>query len=145
MKKSLILSIAITNLIGCTAHLDELKTESSQAVNVNNFKTICIFDYTPNIKYESIKNYRSGSNFFGSVSSVMPKFLDYADRLNGNAIINYSGGQHFGFWPWRLVRPIVSGTAINWPNKNNKSCKELGGRIYAIKSNRKVFDITNQI
>ncbi len=44
----------------------------------------------------------------------MAKFINYTDRLGGNTIINYEGGQSFGFWPWRIVRPVVYGTAVDW-------------------------------
>lgn len=144
--KKLLLSLTMAGILaGCTTQLDEIQETTSTNVNIDNFKTICIFDYTPNIEYKSLKYYKSGRNLIGPVSSVMPKFLNYADRLDGNTIINFEGKQRFGFWPWRIVRPIAYGTAVDWVAKNNDSCKSLGGRVYAIKSNKKVIDITDQI
>ena len=144
--KKLVLSLFTASVItGCTTPLDEIYETTSTNVNVDKFKTICIFDYTPNIEYSSIKYYKSGSNLIGPVSRVMPKFLNYADRLDGNTIINFEGKQKFGFWPWRLVRPVVYGTAVEWEAKSDASCKQLGGRVYAIESHRKVMDVTGQI
>jgi hypothetical protein len=45
----------------------------------------------------------------------------------GNAVGNYHEGQRFGFWPWRLVRPVASGDAITILNTRGKSCVEMGG------------------
>ncbi|GHA32701.1 hypothetical protein ACFFLZ_05275 [Photobacterium aphoticum] len=145
MKKLLLAFIATSALVGCSTPLDTIQTDTPNGINVKNYKTVCLFDYTPNIEYTSLKYYRSGRNLFGSVNSVMPKFVNYADRLDANTIINFEGGQRFGFWPWRFVRPVVYGTAVDWPTKSNESCKYLGGRVYAIINNKKVIDITNKI
>ncbi|WP_157037852.1 hypothetical protein [Photobacterium aquae] len=147
MKNLITPLIAVLTLVGCATPLDEVQVQTSKAniEKINNYKTICVFDYNPNIEYTILKSYRSGRNLFGSVGSVMPKFLNYSNRLDGNTIINFEGGQRFGFWPWRLVRPVVYGTSVDWPAKSNESCKELGGRVYALENHRKVLDITDQI
>lgn len=147
MKKLGIIGIILLFTSGCTTVvLDSIHAENSQnIVPVEKFKTMCIFDHTPNVDYQSIKYFKVGKGSYGPVSSIMPKYVNQADLLGGNAIINYRGGQRFGFWPWRIVRPVAYGTAVKWEEKSNVECKTLGGRVYAMQSDRIVIDITDQI
>jgi hypothetical protein len=48
-----------------------------------------------------------------------------------DAIINYNGAQRFGFWPWRLVRPVLTGTAIKWNGAHAPDCVATGGSTLA--------------
>jgi hypothetical protein len=75
----------------------------------------------------------------------MPKYVNQADLLGGDAIINYRGGQRFGFWPWRIVRPVTYGTVVKWEEKTDIEYKTLGGRVYAMQSDRIAVDVTDQI
>ncbi len=147
MKKLVISGVILLSMTGCTTvALDSINAVIDQPLNnVQNFKTMCIFDSTPNADYESIKYFKVGKGTYGPVSSIMPKYINYADRLGGNTIINYRGGQRFGFWPWRIVRPVVYGTAVQWEAKTNQKCKSLGGRVYAMQNDRLVRDITDQV
>lgn len=147
MKKLGLIGIVFLFASGCTTvSLDSINAVNNQPLDtINNFKTMCIFDNTPNVDYQSIKYFKVGKGIYGSVSSIMPKYINYADRLGGNTIINYRGGQRFGFWPWRIVRPVAYGTAVKWEAKSNETCKSLGGRVYAIETDRLVRDITDQV
>ena len=51
--------------------------------------------------------------------------LNVHNQVGGNVVINYNASQRFGFWPWRIVRPVVWGTAVKW--KTPVDCKQLGG------------------
>jgi hypothetical protein len=132
---------------GCTTvALDSMHAKNDQTLDgIENFKTMCIFENTPNAEYETIRKFKVGKGTYGPVSSVMPRYVAYADRLGGNTITNYHGGQRFGFWPWRIVRPVAAGTAVKWKEKTDVKCKTLGGRVYAIQSDEKVWDITDKI
>jgi len=147
MKKLGILGIVLLLATGCTTvKLDAIHAEVPQdLIPVENFKTMCIFDNTPNVDYQSIKYFKVGKGSYGPVSSIMPRYVNHADLLGGNTIINYRGGQRFGFWPWRIVRPVTYGTAVKWEAKTNGKCKSLGGRVYAMQSDRIVVDVTDQI
>ncbi|MFA0521315.1 hypothetical protein AB4501_30635, partial [Vibrio sp. 10N.222.55.E8] len=92
-----------------------------------------------------LKPLKAAKGSYGSVSRVMPKFLNNADRVGANTVVNFQGSQRFGFWPWRIVRPVIYGTGVNWKGKSDLECKALGGRVYAVESNRRVYDITNYI
>lgn len=67
-----------------------------------------------------------GKNTYGSVTDLYPKILDKAAKLNADAVIHYNASQRFGFWPWRFVRPVMTGTAIKWQS-TPPSCQSLGG------------------
>lgn len=56
---------------------------------------------------------------------LYPRFAERAHQVGGNVVINYNASQRFGFWPWRIVRPVVWGTAVKW--KTPVDCKQLGG------------------
>lgn len=147
MKKLTIAAVVLLFTSGCTTvTLDSIHAENDRVLeDAQNFKTMCIFENTPNAEYDTIKKFKVGKGSYGPVSSVMPRYVAYADRLGGNTITNYRGGQRFGFWPWRIVRPVAAGTAVKWKEKTDVKCKTLGGRVYAIQSDERVWDITDQI
>lgn len=145
MNKVLVI-IGCILLSGCSADLSTLQEGNLVSANyAKNMRTKCVFDSSPNIEYQSFKPLKAARGTYGSVSRVMPKLLNNADRAGANTVVNFQGGQRFGFWPWRIVRPVMYGTGVNWKGKNDLECKALGGRVYAIESNRRVYDITNSV
>ena len=50
-----------------------------------------------------------------------------AKAAGADAVIHYNGSQRFGFWPWRFVRPVVTGTAIKWEPARDVDCAAAGG------------------
>lgn len=91
---------------------------------------ICLYKGAPPVEYEVIRFYRVGKNSYGGVNDVVPKFVQTARRLDADAVINYWGSQRFGFWPWRLVRPVMQGTAVKWKEGQEVSCEATGGTLY---------------
>ncbi|MBD1573242.1 hypothetical protein HC725_08155 [Vibrio sp. S17_S38] len=145
MKKVLPLVAIILFISGCTStNLASIQDPKLVLpTDISHMKTMCIFDNIPNLDYENIRDFKAGKGTYGSVANIMPKFIHYADRLNANTVIDFHAGQRFGFWPWRIVRPVAYGTAVKWKNKSDSECKSLGGRVYAIESNKRVYDMTN--
>jgi hypothetical protein len=89
----------------------------------------CFFAHLPpsNQKYKVIKNIKIGKGSYGSVTDILPKMAEYAQLRGADAIIDYSGSQRFGFWPWRVVRPVVRGVAVQWSDPKPVSCESIGG------------------
>jgi hypothetical protein len=60
---------------------------------------------------------------------VLPKLIEKSRSLGADAVIDYNGSQRFGFFPWRFVRPVVSGTAIKWTPPRSVDCEAIGGHL----------------
>lgn len=78
-------------------------------------------------KYKIIKNVKIGKNSYGGVRDVLPKMAEYARLRGADAIVEYNGSQRFGFWPWRMVRPVVRGVAVQWTEPKPAGCEAIGG------------------
>ena len=78
-------------------------------------------------RYARIKEMKMGKGTYGSVRDILDEFAVDARKAGADAIINYSGSQRFGFWPWRMVRPVVRGTAIKWTGDVKPDCQKAGG------------------
>lgn len=77
--------------------------------------------------YTRVKEMKLGKSTYGQVREILDEFASSARAAGADAIINYSGSQRFGFWPWRMVRPVVKGTAIKWTGESKRDCKSAGG------------------
>lgn len=89
----------------------------------------CFFAGAPSVdnKYRVIRKLKVGKGTYGGVKEILPKFASYARKIGADAIINYTGSQRFGFWPWRMVRPVVQGEAIKWSDPQKHDCAAIGG------------------
>ncbi|BCF94322.1 MULTISPECIES: hypothetical protein [Paraburkholderia] len=89
----------------------------------------CFFAHLPpaSQKYKVIKNIKIGKGSYGSVQDILPKMAEYAQLRGADAIVEYNGSQRFGFWPWRLVRPVVRGVAVQWTDPKRSDCESIGG------------------
>lgn len=93
------------------------------------FNEFCYFETEPQgaaFKIVKKKTVVAG-NVYGSPDALLPKLEEKVKTQGGNSIANFNASQRFGFWPWRAIRPIVSGDAIQIMNAHGKSCAELGG------------------
>jgi hypothetical protein len=88
----------------------------------------CFFAHLPpaDQKYTVVKKLKVGKGTYGGVSDILPKLAENARTRGADAIIEYSGAQHFGFWPWRMVRPVVHGVAVKWTG-STPDCEASGG------------------
>jgi len=110
-------------IAGCssTARLNSM--EQAQSLE------ICLFTGIPpsDLSYTKLKRVKVAKGSFGSVVDILPEFAHQAKSLKADAIINYAGTQRFGFWPWRIIRPIARGEAIKWNSDAKPKCDEIGG------------------
>lgn len=102
---------------------------TSIATNAQDTLGICLITGLPSIdvKYEKIRRIKVGKNSYGGVADILPLLAERADALGANAVVNYMGSQRFGFWPWRVVRPVVRGVAVKLDVKSGQTCKSIGG------------------
>lgn len=91
--------------------------------------TLCFFagGPPPDVKYEVIRKLKAGKGTYGSVKDVLPRLASLAISRGADAVINYNGSQRFGVFPWRLVRPVVSGEAVRWLESPKQDCHSMGG------------------
>lgn len=87
---------------------------------------ICAIKGTPDsTQFQIKKHIKVAKGTYGSVVELYPRFAERAHQVGGNVVINYNASQRFGFWPWRVVRPVIWGTAVKW--NTPVDCKALGG------------------
>lgn len=93
------------------------------------FGKFCLISGAPPASdgYTVIRKLKVGKQSYGSVRDVLPQLVGQARSLGADAMVSYNGSQRFGFFPWRLVRPVVSGTAIKWNAPGPKDCTAQGG------------------
>ncbi len=89
----------------------------------------CLFAGTPraDLKYTIVKEVKLAKGSYGGVKDVLPAFVADAKSAGADAIIDYAGTQRFGFFPWRLVRPVLRGTAVKWESTSAVDCEKAGG------------------
>ncbi len=94
-----------------------------------NWLSMCLFGGKPpaDSKYHVVGKVKLAKQTYGTARELVPKLVNQARAAGGDAMMDYSGAQRFGFWPWRLTRPVVSGTAIKWDEAPTKECREMGG------------------
>ena len=92
----------------------------------------CLYGGKPtgDARYKAGKNVKTSRETYGSVLDELPRFVATAKAEGADAVIDYNGAQHFGFWPWRLVRPVASGVAIKWDGPA-PDCAASGGATFA--------------
>ena len=83
------------------------------------------------VKYALLKSLLLERQTYGGVQPLTMQLVGQARAVHADAIINYNGAQHFGFWPWRVVRPVVSGDAVRIENPEAFDCARLGGEFYS--------------
>ncbi|MFM0000652.1 hypothetical protein PQR57_06465 [Paraburkholderia dipogonis] len=110
----------------------ELNTTAAphSAVNLpGGLGDFCFFAHLPpaSQKYRIIKDLKIGKGTYGSVEDILPKMAEYAQVRGADAIVEYTGSQRFGFWPWRMVRPVVRGVAVQWTEPKPPGCESIGG------------------
>lgn len=116
MKKIILISVS---LVFCSnlAFADE-NTSPTQS-------SLCLFSGTPAVEFKTIKRIKVGKGTYGSFTDLHPRLHQIADKYKANAVINYNVSQRFGFWPWRIVRPVGTGTMAHINTAFD--CKTLGG------------------
>lgn len=105
------------------------KDEAERRKLASHLQDFCFFSGRPpsDQKYTIVKKLRVGKGTYGGVKDVLPSLADRARKNGADAIMNYAGSQRFGFWPWRFVRPVVRGVAIQWTGASKLDCAAIGG------------------
>lgn len=103
--------------------------DESASQRLEDVGLLCFFAGKPpsDVKYTVIKRLKVAKGTYGGVTQILPKFASQARGYGAHAIIDYTGSQRFGFWPWRMVRPVVRGTAVKWSTPTSQDCATLGG------------------
>jgi len=92
----------------------------------------CLYGGKPtgDARYKAGIGVKTSRETYGSVLDELPRFVATAKAQGADAVIDYNGAQHFGFWPWRLVRPVASGVVIKWDGPA-PDCAASGGATFA--------------
>jgi len=126
-KLTFALTLSASVFAGSYAFAEEAATEQDPPSTTN----ICALKGVPpsDFKYKVVKKLKLGKGSYGSVTDIQPKFAQLALNVGADALIYYNGSQRFGFFPWRMVRPVITGTAIKWDkgNKQSFACTANGG------------------
>jgi hypothetical protein len=93
-------------------------------------RPICVTPVTPTTtQYTVVKQLKVGKGSYGSVDEAITMLAAKARKAGADAVINYTGSQRFGFWPWRFVHPVVRGTAVKWASGPAFDCTASGGTL----------------
>lgn len=117
MKKVVFISLSLALCSGF-AFANEDTSSATQS-------SLCLFSGTPSVEFKTIKKIKVGKGTYGGFTDLYPRLHQIADKYQANAVINYTASQRFGFWPWRIVRPVGMGTMVKINTAFN--CKALGG------------------
>ena len=141
MKRIHILAIALTMAHAAHAADDENKATSatppppaaSAVASTMPNGDFCLYAGSPpsNVKYRSIGHVKLGKGTYGGVRDELPAFVAEARAKGADAVTNYNGSQRFGFWPWRLVRPVLTGIAVKFDEGKSPDCESSGGSTLA--------------
>ena len=93
----------------------------------------CLYAGSPpsDATFRSIGRVRLGKGTYGGVRDELPAFVAEARAKGADAITNYNGAQRFGFWPWRMVHPVLTGIAVKFDAGKVPDCAGTGGATLA--------------
>lgn len=111
-------------------------------------RQLCVFDHgaPADSRFSVVSKLKVAKGTYGGVKEILPELARDAIAVKADALVDYNSSQRFGFWPWRMVRPVVTATAIRWREAPTRSCEEMGGvRLEAILlNNRSPEDMAQQ-
>ncbi|MFG6489672.1 hypothetical protein ACG04R_23550 [Roseateles sp. BYS78W] len=92
-------------------------------------RDLCVFDNgaPADVPHQIVRKLKVAKGTYGGVKELLPKLVEEALASKADAIADYNSSQRFGFWPWRVVRPVVTATAIRWDEPPRKTCEAMGG------------------
>lgn len=126
-------AVAMVTVLADEAEAVSEKSEVAQPVIPASNQDFCFFSGKPpsDITYSKLKDVKVGKGTYGGVKEILPKLVVEAKEAGADAIVDYTGSQRFGFWPWRMVRPVVRGTAVKWVGDKKPDCAAIGGTTLA--------------
>jgi hypothetical protein len=127
-----IYSACLLTLFATTASAVQATDSPATAATSQGDSRICVVAGTPPApaQYTVIKQLKIGKGSYGSVDDAIAMMVVKARKSGADAVINYTGSQRFGFWPWRFVRPVVRGTAVKWSAGSTFDCVASGGSLH---------------
>lgn len=92
-------------------------------------RDLCVFDNgaPSDMPHQKGAKLKVAKGSYGGVKELLPALVQQALAARADALVDYNSSQRFGFWPWRVVRPVVTATAIRWNERPSKSCEAMGG------------------
>ncbi|WP_457321171.1 hypothetical protein [Roseateles sp. P5_E11] len=92
-------------------------------------RDLCVFDNgaPSDMPHQKLQQLKVAKGTYGGVKELLPALVQQALVNKADALVDYNSSQRFGFWPWRVVRPVVTATAIRWNEAPRKSCEAMGG------------------
>ena len=132
MKKTLLLAVSFVAfaMVGCSnySHRDYTEVPLADGEEFVPPTVFCAFeDFPQGVPFKVLGVVKAAKGTYGGAAYLRPIIQERVNAKGGNAVGNYHEGQRFGFWPWRVVRPVASGDAITILNTRGKSCEEMGG------------------
>ncbi|MEX3946653.1 hypothetical protein AB4Y40_02650 [Paraburkholderia sp. EG287B] len=142
-KRPIVAALIAMGVLTCTAYAADSPADPTSEEELNLASAVanpstdrasslgdfCFFSHLPpsEQKYKVIRKLKIGKGTYGSVQDILPKLAAYAQSNGADAIVEYTGSQRFGFWPWRMVRPVVRGVAVQWIDPKPVTCESIGG------------------
>ena len=141
MNKTCILAIAVLMAHGASAAeeptaaapiIPAAPSASATASTIPN-ADFCLYAGAPpsDATYRSLGRVKLGKGTYGGVRDELPSFVAEARAKGADAITNYNGAQRFGFWPWRMVHPVLTGIAVKFDAGKVPDCAGTGGATLA--------------
>lgn len=132
MKKSILAVVWIVAGVAAQAATPEQELAEGRKIAAGlsqEGRDLCVFDggAPSDVPHQVIRKLKVAKGTYGGVKELLPNLAQEALAGKADAIVDYNSSQRFGFWPWRVVRPVVTGTAIRWAEKPRKSCESMGG------------------
>lgn len=130
MMKSIV-GATLPVVLAAPCHVAQAQESATVSAPESGEKTFCLFRGLPpsDLHYSVIRDLKVGKGTYGSVNDILPQFLNQAQAAGADAIVNYTGSQRFGLFPWRFIRPVARGTAIKWESDKPFDCVAVGGLL----------------
>lgn len=125
MKKTSLFGILLASLLNVAQATDDAAPAAPQMENGD----FCLFPGQPSsdVKYAVIKKIKLAKGTYGGVSDILPAFVMQAKAMGANAVIDYAGTQRFNILPWKMIRPVLRGTAVKIETGGAIDCAKMGG------------------
>lgn len=123
----LVLVLLAVAVAGCGARAS---TRIYQAEPAHNNRICMIPGPAPaGVQHKVMGTITTYMHHYGDTESVLLEMAEEARRMGANAVVGVSSGQRFGWFAWRVVRPLAEGTAVRLQNPEELNCQGAGGTL----------------
>jgi hypothetical protein len=132
MKQSVLTVVLMLASVAAQATTPELEIAEGRKLAASlsqEGRDLCVFDNgaPSDAPHQKLQKLKVAKGTYGGVKELLPALVQQALASKADALVDYNSSQRFGFWPWRVVRPVVTATAIRWAERPAKSCETMGG------------------